>query len=80
MLYLTNANSLILKPSDQSRKSREPLSKENVKILEEWLNDNMDYPYPGPVDLDELHIKTSLSKKKIRVWLTNYRNVIKRIK
>ena len=51
------------------------MSKENIKVLEEWLEENKEYPYPKQEDLEKLQVKTGLRKRQIRVWFTNYRNV-----
>ena len=61
--------------SEKKRRTRSPLSKQNVKVLEDWLSYNKNYPYPSPEDLEKLQYQTGLRKKQIRVWLTNYRNV-----
>lgn len=45
------------------------------RILEQWLEDHEQCPYPTPEDLGYLTAVTSLSNKQIRVWFTNYRNV-----
>jgi hypothetical protein len=57
----------------KSKVHRSTISKENKKVLNEWLQNNIDNPYALPHDIDYLIEQTGLSEKSIRVWLNNRR-------
>jgi hypothetical protein len=49
------------------------LSKENKKILKEWLYSNKECPYATVSDMETLIIRTRLSPTQIKNWLKNQR-------
>ena len=56
--------------------TRTKINKRSKNILKNWLRKNKEYPYPNSDDLSELRRKTKLTEKQIRVWFTNFRNVV----
>ena len=44
-------------------------------ILMEWLNRNLDHPYPLDKERQKLCEMTGLSRKQLRGWLTDARRV-----
>jgi hypothetical protein len=54
---------------NRSRSKYITISKENRHILNNWLQDNIDYPYATQFDIKALQTQTGLSEKRIRDWL-----------
>ncbi|KAH7588268.1 Homeobox protein CUP9 [Nakaseomyces glabratus] len=54
-------------------KKRANLPKETVKILNEWLYDHINNPYPTPQEKMELSLKTGLTKIQLSNWFINVR-------
>ena len=53
----------------------ENFSTETLAILDKWIEDNIEFPYPNIEDLQQLSVKTGLNTKQIRIWCTNTRKV-----
>ncbi|KAH3899767.1 homeobox domain-containing protein SCDLUD_004055 [Saccharomycodes ludwigii] len=49
------------------------LSKKNIGILEQWYEDNIDYPYLSSQDIKFLMTETDLSSTQIKNWASNRR-------
>lgn len=54
-------------------KSTKRFGKQERAILEEWMNEHSDFPYPDPRQENELVELTRLSRKQIKTWMTNHR-------
>ena len=44
-----------------------------TKILEDWLQEHIDYPYPSDAEKQELSSRTGLSKIQVSNWFMNVR-------
>jgi hypothetical protein len=49
------------------------IRRENIRILQTWITEHADYPYPTSEDVKKLSKHTGLKGKQIRVWFTNFR-------
>jgi len=81
--WFTNARQRYTKP--KVRRGTNPnyqrYSEETRELLEEWLLENKNHPYPQPEDLVMLMEKTGLSKRQLQNWFTNARkrNLLERL-
>jgi hypothetical protein len=55
------------------------ISKNNQNILNDWLQEHANYPYPSECDCKEMELKTGLSEKRIRDWLNWQRTKNKKL-
>jgi hypothetical protein len=55
------------------------ISKNNQKILNDWLQEHAKYPYPTECDCKEKERKTGLSEKRIRDWFNWQRTKNKKL-
>lgn len=62
-------------PVDPKRKRRTRINKATASVLERWIKQNEQYPYPEDEDLKRLTSETGMTEKQVRIWFTNYRNV-----
>lgn len=81
----TNETSPITSPSDSDatfgsvggnagkKKKRCNLPKKTTKILIDWLNDNLNNPYPNSKEKFELIMKTGLTNQQLSNWFINAR-------
>ena len=44
-----------------------------TKILEDWLKEHIDYPYPSDAEKQKLSFKTGLNKTQVSNWFMNVR-------
>lgn len=51
------------------------MDKNNIVLLQQWLEEHENCPYPTLEDLEDLTVSTGLTEKQVRVWFTNFRNV-----
>lgn len=61
------------KPNLKKKKSRSNLPKHVTNILNEWLSNHLDNPYPTAVEKKELIAKTNLSSVQLSNWFINVR-------
>ena len=52
---------------------RRSFSREAVKILRSWLQDNAEHPYPDTKEKEVLQMRTGLRKDQVSNWLANAR-------
>lgn len=64
-----------LDQSQKASRTNNMYPQEVTKILYDWLNDHMYYPYPTEAERLELCEQTGLSRKQLRIWLINARKV-----
>ncbi|CAI2371329.1 unnamed protein product [Moneuplotes crassus] len=55
------------------RLRRPNFSSEIVRLLNQWIQDNPEYPYPNPKEIEILCSQTGLTEKQLKVWFTNTR-------
>ncbi|KAH3670997.1 hypothetical protein OGAPHI_000708 [Ogataea philodendri] len=55
------------------KKKRSNLPKKTTVILLNWLNDNLEHPYPNSKEKQELVTKTGLSNQQLSNWFINAR-------
>ena len=55
------------------------LPAEAVEIMKTWLLANQENPYPSKRRFASLVKKTGLTRKQVRIWLTNARKVLSRL-
>lgn len=56
-----------------AKKVRANLPRSSVRVLMEWLADNLDDPYPTEAEKSELCSTTQLSKQQLNNWFVNAR-------
>nr|ADY62680.1 MTLa2 [Candida orthopsilosis] len=66
-------NETLSKPSKR-------LSKNNLKVLENWFDENFNDPYLNNISLRLLITTTNLSKSQIQNWVSNRRRKERRVK
>jgi len=59
--------------SDQLNNSSKRFEKNVRKILEKWMTDHWEYPYPDAGEEEQLISITKLKRRQIKTWMTNYR-------
>lgn len=62
-----------MKKSFERRQSRSNLPKETIQILNSWLLNHLNNPYPTAQEKRELLIKTGLTKIQLSNWFINVR-------
>lgn len=77
LLSKANLSNLVSKDSvtniEKCKKSRY-IGLEATQILEDWYQENVDYPYPSKDDIEEFCTQTKLAKYRILAWMSNKRN------
>lgn len=79
MVASTNLNNLTvtlpkkLPKSNRITGKRANLPKETVKILNNWLENHLNNPYPTPAEKNELLKQTGLTKIQLSNWFINVR-------
>ncbi|CAI2364593.1 unnamed protein product [Moneuplotes crassus] len=70
-----NQNVKICKTTKKPRKytKKENFSSECLRVLNHWIDQNIDFPYPTQEQLEQLSMQTGLMEKQIRIWCTNTR-------
>lgn len=58
---------------DSKKKKRCNLPKKTTKILIDWLNENLNNPYPNSKEKFELIMKTGLTNQQLSNWFINAR-------
>lgn len=61
------------KISASQRKKREHISKRSTDILQQWLIEHADHPYPDDDEKEELCLRTDLTLLKLNQWFVNGR-------
>ena len=51
-------------------------TKEQLEVLMDWLENNLEHPYPTKTAIKNLKLCTGLDTKQINLWCTNIRRVI----
>ena len=62
-----------MKKSFERRQSRSNLPKETIQVLNSWLLNHLNNPYPTAQEKRELLIKTGLTKIQLSNWFINVR-------
>ena len=62
-------------PQRRHVRPRKNFSKEVTDVLMNWLSNNVKNPYPSDEEKRYLCMRTGLTKKQLRIWLTNSRKV-----
>ena len=56
------------------------IPKHITNYLKEWMNANIDYPYPSEKEKEMLMYETGIDRKRLDVWLRNNRNRYVKVK
>ena len=61
------------KTATSQRRTREHISKKSTDILQQWLMEHADHPYPDDDEKEELCLRTDLTLVKLSQWFVNGR-------
>ena len=61
------------KVKSRVKKKRVNLSRRNTEILQEWLVEHVDHPFPKDSEKDMLCLRTGLGLSKLNTWFVNAR-------
>mmetsp|Transcript_142118 Transcript_142118/g.317991 ORF Transcript_142118/g.317991 Transcript_142118/m.317991 type:complete len:240 (+) Transcript_142118:55-774(+) len=60
-------------PVDDEDHHSKRFEKNTRGLLERWMVDHWEYPYPDSAEEDGLMAETHLTRRQIKTWMTNYR-------